>query len=121
MTTLSGHTSAILASRVQGTPVFNVDSDKIGTIEDIVLDKGSNSIMFAVIGSGGVLGMGEKFRPIPWSLLDFDADKGGYIVPINKTVLDKAPAYELEELTKHNGDAAIRSETFSYYQAPTYW
>lgn len=121
MPTISGHTSAILASRVQGTPVFNVDGDKIGTIEDIVLDKGSNNIMFAVIGSGGVLGLGEKFRPIPWSLLDFDPNKGGYIVPVSKSVLEKAPAYDLEELTKHDGDAAIRSETFSYYQAPTYW
>jgi sporulation protein YlmC with PRC-barrel domain len=121
MPTISGHTSAILASRVQGTPVFNVDGDKIGTIEDIVLDKMSNNIMFAVIGSGGVLGMGEKFRPIPWSILDFDPDKGGYLVPVSKDLLEKAPAYELEELTKGDGDSAIRSETFSYYQAPTYW
>lgn len=121
MPTMTGHTSAILASRVQGTPVFNVDGDKIGTIEDMVLDKASNNIRFAVIGSGGVLGLGEKFRPIPWSLLDFDPDKGGYIVPVSKSVLEKAPAYALEELTKYDGDAAIRSEAFSYYQAPAYW
>ncbi len=121
MPTMTGHTSAILASRVQGTPVFNVDGDKIGTIEDLVLDKMSNNIMFAVVGSGGLLGLGEKFRPIPWSLLDFDPDKGGYIVPVSKTVLEKAPAYELEELTKDDGEAAIRSEAFSYYHAPTYW
>src|SRR5207248_6462476 len=63
MPTPSGHTTAILASKVRGTPVYNSEGDKIGTVEDVVLDKMSNNIMFAVLGSGGVLGMGEKFRP----------------------------------------------------------
>ena len=39
MPTASGHTKAILASKVQGTPVYNTAGDKIGTVEDVVLDK----------------------------------------------------------------------------------
>ena len=65
MTTTSGHTSAILASRVKGTAVYNDSGDKIGTVEDIVLDKQSNRIMFAALGFGGFLGMGEKYYPVP--------------------------------------------------------
>ena len=38
---------------------------KTGQIEDVVLDKQSNNIMFAVIGFGGFLGMAEKYQPIP--------------------------------------------------------
>ena len=59
MTTSSGHTSAILASRVKGTAVYDGSGDKIGTVEDVVLDKTSNRIMFAALGFGGVLGLGE--------------------------------------------------------------
>ena len=70
MTTSSGHTTAILASKVKGTAVYNDSGDKIGTVEDIVLDKQSNQIMFAALGFGGVFGLGEKFYPVPWSLLD---------------------------------------------------
>jgi sporulation protein YlmC with PRC-barrel domain len=121
MPTPSGHTTAILASKVRGTPVYNNEGDKIGTVEDVVLDKLSNNIMFAVLGSGGVLGMGEKFRPIPWSILDYDADKGGYIVPLTKDTLQNAPAYRMEDLTSDDGEGAIRAEAFNYYHAEQYW
>ena len=55
MTTESGHTSAILASKVKGTTVYSESGDKIGTVEDIVLDKESNQILFAALGFGGSL------------------------------------------------------------------
>ena len=48
MTTASGHTSAIRAKKVIGTNVKNTSGQKIGQIEDVVLDKQSNTIMFAV-------------------------------------------------------------------------
>lgn len=121
MPTASGHSTAILASKVRGTPVYASNGDQIGTVEDIVLDKLSNNIMFAVMGSGGVLGMGEKYRPIPWSVLDYDVDKGGYVAPMDKTRLQGAPAYRMEDLTKDDGQMAIRAEAFSYYNAPQYW
>ena len=54
MTTITGHTSAILASKVKGTPVYSDNGDKIGTVEDVVLDKQSNQIMFAALGFGGL-------------------------------------------------------------------
>jgi len=122
MTTATGHTSAILASRVKGTSVYNTTGDKIGTVEDIVLDKQSNQIMFAALGFGGILGMGEKYYPVPWSLLDYSEDKGGYVVPLNKDTLDKAPAYELKDLTKHDGSLGdIRTRTYDYYKVSRDW
>ena len=121
MPTASGHTTAILASKVRGTPVYDNSGDKIGTVEDVVLDKMSNNIMFAVLGSGGVLGMGEKYRPIPWSILDYDVDKGGYRVPVNRDMMENAPAYRMEDLTKADGEGAIRAEAFNYYHAEQYW
>jgi sporulation protein YlmC with PRC-barrel domain len=122
MTTPSGHTTAILASKVRGTPVYNDTGDKIGTVEDIVLDKQSNQILFAALGFGGVLGMGEKYYPVPWSMLDYSEDKGGYVVPLNKESIKKAPAYELKDLTKHDGSlGSIREQTYSYYNVNRDW
>ena len=121
MPTASGHTTAILASKVKGTPVYNSQGEKVGTVEDIVLDKMSNNIMFAVLGSGGVLGVGEKYRPIPWSVLDYDQKMGGYVVPLDRESIDNAPAYGMDELTRHDGNTTIMSKTYSYYKVPAYW
>jgi len=122
MTTSSGHTSAILASKVKGTAVYNGAGDKIGTVEDIVLDKQSNRIMFAALGFGGFLGAGEKYYPVPWSMLNYDEDKGGYVVPLDKDRIEKAPAYDLKELTKHDGSMGnIREESYNYYNINRDW
>ena len=122
MTTASGHTSAILASKVKGTTVYDRAGDKIGHVEDVVLDKQSDRIMFAALGSGGVLGVGEKFFPVPWSMLDYNKDKGGYVVPVAQDVISKAPTYRLEDLTKNDGDfGKIRESSYSYFTVKRDW
>jgi sporulation protein YlmC with PRC-barrel domain len=122
MTTASGHTSAILASKVKGTAVYNTAGDKIGHVEDIVLDKKSDHIMFAALGFGGVLGMGEKYYPVPWSVLDYSPDKGGYVVPMSKQTLEKAPAYSIDDLTKNDGQSGdIRQTSYDYYNVKRDW
>lgn len=122
MTTSSGHTSAILASKVKGTSVYNDKGDKIGTVEDIVLDKQSNQIMFAALGFGGFIGIGEKYYPVPWSMLDYNEDKGGYVVPLSKDTLENAPSYDLKDLIKHDGTLGdIRETSYSYYKVDRDW
>jgi len=120
MPTLTGHTDAIRASRVMGTPVYNTAGDNIGTIEDVMLEKTSNGIMFAVIGFGGFLGIGEKYHAIPWSVLDYDPQQGGYVVPFTKEQLMAAPAYSINELTESDGERA-RDASFAYWKVEPYW
>lgn len=118
MTTPSGHTTAILASKVKGTDVYDTSGEKIGVVEDVVLDKMSDSILFAALGFGGVLGMGEKYCPVPWSVLDYNEDKHGYIIPMSQDQLKTAPAYKLEDLTRNDGQDGMRNEVYSYYNVP---
>src|SRR5262245_36946365 len=113
MATPSGHTRAIGASTVKGTNVYNTAGDKIGYVEDIVLDKMSNDIMFAIVAFGGFLGIGEKYHPLPWSQLDYDEETGGYVVNLSRDVLERAPAYEKAELLRDDGK--IRTNSTSYY------
>jgi sporulation protein YlmC with PRC-barrel domain len=116
MTTASGHTSAICASKVIGTNVKGPGGRAIGEVEDVVLDKQSNSILFAVVGFGGFLGMAEKYHPIPWSSLTYDSTENAYVVEYTKEQLQAAPVGSLEELTR--GDAVLmRDRAYEYYKA----
>ena len=120
MPTATGHTDAITASRVMGTNVYNTAGESIGSIEDVMLDKTSNSIMFAVIGFGGFLGIGEKYHAVPWSVLDYDVDRGGYVVPFSREQLEAAPVYSVNELTGSDGKMA-RDASYDYYKVDPYW
>ncbi|MEA2767905.1 MAG: hypothetical protein QOD93_867 [Acetobacteraceae bacterium] len=118
--TRSGHTSAIRAKKVIGTTVKNSAGDKLGTIEDIVLDKLSSNIMFTVCGFGGFLGIGEKYHPIPWGLLNYQEDQNAYVVSMTREQLRDAPADTIEELLKGNG-TEYRDRAYTYYKTPKYW
>ena len=115
MTTASGHTSAIRAKKVIGTAVKNSAGEKIGQVEDIVLDKQSNRIIFAVVGFGGFLGMNEKYHPVPWSALDYVESEDSYVVPFTKEQLQAAPADSLEKLTRQDGAANYATRADEYY------
>ena len=122
MPTTSGHTTAIRASKVKGTAVYNSAGDKIGHVEDVILDKQSNQIMFAALGFGGFLGMGEKYAPVPWSVLNYSEDKDGYVIPMSDDQIKGAPAYTMSDLVKSDGTfAGIREATYTYYKVPRDW
>jgi sporulation protein YlmC with PRC-barrel domain len=116
MPTTTGHTAAIRAKRVIGTSVKNTEGEKIGKVEDIVLDKTSNKILFAVVGFGGFLGMEEKYHPIPWSSLDYNEIEESYVVPFSKAQLEAAPADSIDQLTRSDGAASYVTRTNDYYK-----
>lgn len=120
MTTASGHTSAIRAKKVIGTDIQDPEGHKIGEVKDIVLDKQSNNIMFAIVGFDGFMGIAEKYHPLPWSTLDYDEEEESYVVNLNKDQLRLAPADSMEELLKNDG-YAYRDRAYDYYNAKRYW
>lgn len=115
MPTATGHTEAIRAKKVIGTTVKNTAGQKIGEIEDIVLEKTSNKILFAVVGFGGFLGIKEKFHPVPWSTLDYNESEGAYVVPFTKEQLESAPADSLDKLTRNDGAGSYATRIDDYY------
>jgi len=111
--------SLISGKKVEGTTVFNLAGEKVGTVDDIMIDKVSGRAVYAVMSFGGFLGMGEKFHPIPWSTLKYDRQKEGYAVNIDKKLLQDAPAYDANSEFKWTPDYGRKVD--SYYGSPSYW
>ena len=88
--------SVISSERVEGTDVYNPDGDKLGTIDDLMIDKISGQVRYAVMEFGGFLGIGTDRYPIPWRLLSYDTGLGGYVVPLSTPQLEGAPRYSNE-------------------------
>ena len=87
----------ILASRVLRTPVFTVDADRLGHVEDISIDRVSGQSVYGIMSFGGFLGIGEKYHPLPWELLSYEPGVAGFIVPMTRDDLRAAPHYTREE------------------------
>jgi len=111
----SDHT-LILASRVNGTPVFDSAGERIGHVDDLSIERVSGEVIYAIMSFGGFLGIGEKYHPLPWSLLDYDPTRNGYVVSLDKTALKGAPHYDRFELEALGGPSRELSERiFGYY------
>ena len=104
----------IPADRVNGTDVVNQAGEKLGKIEDIAIEKVSGDVAYAILSFGGVLGIGAKYHPVPWRLLTYDADKRAYVIPVDKSALEKAPMIDETELSGWN-DSLSRDAIYGYY------
>ena len=102
------------ADRVNGTDVYDKAGEKLGKIEDIVIEKVSGQVAYAILAYGGVLGLGSKYYPMPWKALKYDEHKRAYVAPITQGDLEKAPVIDASRLSGWS-DAASREEIHSFY------
>jgi sporulation protein YlmC with PRC-barrel domain len=84
----------IASDKVEGTTVYNREGEKLGTIKNFMVGKRNGRVEYAVLSFGGLFGMGEKLHPLPWDTLDYDTEKNGYIVDIDKETLKSGPSFE---------------------------
>jgi sporulation protein YlmC with PRC-barrel domain len=125
MDTATRDPNLILASRIEGTRVYNAQGEHLGHIEDLSIEKQTGIVRYGLISFGGLLGLGDRIHPVPWSLLHYDVGQAGYVVPLTKDKLKDAPHYTAAELEAFGGgDVSYRKDVFSYYGmygAIPYW
>jgi len=58
------------ASKLLGTGIVNDKNEKIGSLDDIVIDQ--KKVMFAILQVGGFLGLGGRLVAVPYESLKVD-------------------------------------------------
>ncbi|MXO65732.1 PRC-barrel domain-containing protein [Altericroceibacterium endophyticum] len=106
-------TNLISSDKVEGTNVYAKDGEKIGHIDHLMIGKISGRVEYAVMSFGGFLGLGELYHPLPWDALDYDPEKHGYVVTIDKEKLHDAPRYKPEDLPMF--DRQFGQTVYGYY------
>jgi hypothetical protein len=64
---------------------------------------------------GGFLGIGKRYHPLPWNMLHYDPERSGYIVPLEREDLEKAPHYEADELRELGGGEPVTRRIWEHY------
>lgn len=109
----------ISADKVKGTDVYDLAGEKLGSIDDIMIDKTTGRAVYAIMAFGGLLGMGQHHHPLPWATLKYDAAKEGYVVDLDPAKLEGAPSHDSREPFYWTPDYGRRVDSF--YGVPSYW
>jgi PRC-barrel domain len=88
----------ISSDKVEGTGVYNREGEKLGSIHSVMIDKRSGKVAYAVMSFGGILGIGDRYHPLPWNVLTYDSRQGGYVVDLDQSMLEGAPSYSTSEM-----------------------
>jgi sporulation protein YlmC with PRC-barrel domain len=80
-------------SKLMGSPVVNDHKDRIGTIDDFVVDR--DRVLFAILQVGGFLGIGGRLVAVPYKSIVLDDPSGKIILPgASREELKKLPEFQ---------------------------
>jgi sporulation protein YlmC with PRC-barrel domain len=104
---------------IVGHAVETRQGENVGHITDIVIDAVTGEVPYAVLGAGGVLGLGDKLVAIPWWILHLAATAEPFRLQIPLEQLTNAPGFTKEQWpdmeARHWRDAI-----HAYYGRPPY-
>ncbi len=103
----------IASNKVEGTPVYGRGGDRLGTIYNFMVDKLSGRVEYAVMAYGGFLGLGQRYFPLPWRILEYDTRNGGYRIDMADRDLERAPSFTRETEPRFSRDYGRR--VYNYY------
>jgi hypothetical protein len=106
----------IASDKVEGTAVYNRAGERLGSVHNVMIDKYSGQVAYAVMSFGGFLGIGERYHPLPWRALTYDTGLGGYVVDVTREQLEGAPSHGRDEAPW--GDPAYGRRVSDYYGLP---
>ena len=84
------------SSKVIGTDVKSLDGDVLGSIDDVVVDISRGDFSYAVISTGGFLGLGEKLISIPWDIISFDEEDKSFTLTVHHDALENTDSISAE-------------------------
>ena len=111
---LKAEPTLLSAATVTGDEVCNMQDEKLGKIQDIMLDISAGKIRYAVLSSGGFLGMGDRLVAVPWNALKLDKENNRFMLDVDVERLKKAPGFDKDQWP-NMADATWNSTVESYY------
>lgn len=105
----------VRASKLIGMTVKNAQGETLGKIDDMVVDVNNDRVYYAVLASGGVMGLGGKLFAYPISLFRPGAGKDELALNVDKDRLKNAPGFERKNWPDWGTQDKYRSDVDKYF------
>ena len=94
MATVTNTPAVLSASSILSDEVRNGSDEKVGKIEDLMIDLQGGQVRYAVMSFGGFLGMGDKLFAVPFEAFRVDAEHECFVLDVSKEKLENAPGFD---------------------------
>lgn len=111
---------ALSASTIIGDEVENTSGERLGKIEELMIDVEQGRIAYAVLSFGGFMGVGDKLFAIPWSALRVNTQEHKFVLEADKNTLEAAPGFDKDNWPDM-ADQTWGSDIHRYYGQQPYW
>lgn len=111
---------SMTATKLIGDPVVNADGEKLGKIEDLVIDPESGRVDYAVLSFGGFLGVGDKLFAVPIEAMRLSPEERRFILDVDKERLKHAPGFDKNSWPEPS-DRAFGTKVYNYYGYTPRW
>jgi len=81
-----------------GETVVNARGESLGQVERVMIDAAQGRVAYAILGRGGVFGIGVRLYPVPWACLRLDGKRRCLVLDIDAGRLDQAPAFDSQQI-----------------------
>jgi sporulation protein YlmC with PRC-barrel domain len=108
------------AASLDGNKVTSSDGEHVGKIADIMLDVRNGRIAYAVLSTGGFLGIGDTLHAIPWSTLTLDTDDRCFVLDASAERIKNAPGFDKNHWPSM-ADRQWAATVHAYYNRSPYW
>lgn len=116
----NNHVPMLSAKSLIGTEVVNLQNEKLGKLEELMIDLSTGRVGYAVLSFGGVLGIGDKLFAVPWASLTVDEKNEKLVMDANKDLLSKAPGFDKNNWPQTPNGQWVQ-DVYTYYGQEPYW
>lgn len=105
----------VATSQIIGEKVVDREDEKLGKIEELVIDANTGHLAYAV------LAFGDKRFAIPWDAFEFANTEHKLILNVDRVKLDAAPGFDKKDTWPDFADQTWGGEIHDYYGTKPYW
>ncbi len=107
------------ASKIIGMAVDDEQGERLGKVEDLIIDPKGDRVIFAVVSYGGTLGIGGKYTAVPLSLMA-EGNRDSLVLNVSKDKLASAPTFDKNQWPDPK-DRAWTENVYRHYGQTPYW